>query len=193
MSPVLVRISDITLKRLQKYATPLVDTIPTVIDKLLDFCDSNGFEPVVVQKEPSPKSDLKPVHTPLSSIEIDPREPPDLAHTRVLTAEFDGRSADGWNNLVRIAHVRAMEHFGSFESLRSATTSHIVKGKRDTDGFHYIPEIDGSIQNVDANVAWRNTLGLARKLGCPLQVKFEWRNKEEASFPGQQGVLSWKA
>jgi hypothetical protein len=192
MSPVL-RISDLTFKRLQKYATPLVDTVPTVIDKLLDFCDSRGLEQLVPQKDRSPKSELEPAYTLSSPIESDPSDPHSLSHTRVLTAEFDRQPADGWNNLVRIAHKRAIEHFRSFESLRSATPSHIVKGRRDIDGFHYVPEIDISIQNVDANVAWRNSLALARKLGCPLRVEFEWRNKKGAAFPGQSGVLSWKA
>ena len=41
MSPV-IRISEDSFKRLQKYAVPLVDTPAMVVDKLLDFCESHG-------------------------------------------------------------------------------------------------------------------------------------------------------
>jgi hypothetical protein len=44
MMPV-IRIPDDTFRRLQGLATPLVDTPASVIDKLLDFHESNGGTP----------------------------------------------------------------------------------------------------------------------------------------------------
>jgi hypothetical protein len=189
MSPV-IRISDHAFKRLQKYATPLVDTAPTVIDKLLDYCDSRDLAEVLGAVSSSiPVSNAGP--DPSRPREFGPDEPPDLRHTRVLFAEFDGDSADGWNELVGVAHERAMGDLGSFDSLRSVSLSHIVSGEHHKEGFHYIPGIDVSIQYVDSNSAWRNSLHLARRVGCSLRVQFEWRNKKGAAYPGQSGVMSW--
>lgn len=44
------------------------------------------------------------------------------------------------------------------------TQSNIANGRRADRGFHYLSDINISIQNVDANLAWRNTLSLARRL-----------------------------
>ncbi len=196
MSPV-IRISDSTFKRLQKYATPLVDTTPTVIDKLLDFCDSHPLAEVT-RAEQATQVNVVKSHAAAdvdSPIEFDPIDPPSLRHTKVLRAEFDGRNADGWNDLVRIAHERAMETLGSFESLRSASRSNIVKGQpdgRQPAGFHPAQKIGISIQYTDADKAWQNILHLAKNLGCSVRVQFEWRNKEGAAYPGRSGVMSFK-
>jgi hypothetical protein len=181
MSPV-VRISDLTFGRLQKHAVPFVDTPETVISKILEFYESHGH-----QQSSTPKDRLH-----VTGGVFDPDNHPDLHHTRIIAAEFDGRQASGWNELVRVAHARAMEHFRTFEALRSASLSNISSGQRNVEGFHYAPEIDISIQYADANMAWRNALHLARKLSCAIHAEFEWRNKKGAALPGQSGVLSWK-
>jgi hypothetical protein len=180
MSPV-IRISDTTFQRLQKYAAPFVDTPETVIRRLLESYEAGGHQ-----------NESAATHT---SIDVDgpfdPDNHPDLHHTRVISAEFDGRAAGGWNDLTRVAHERAMETFGSFEGLCPATLSNILNGHHARDGYHYVAKPDISIQYTDANMAWRNSLHLARALGCPLEVQFEWRNKAGAAFPGKTGVLSW--
>jgi len=181
MSPV-IRISDGTYERLQRHAVPFVDTPETVIGRLLEFYESHEQS-----QSGAPKARPR-----AASGEFDPDNHPDLHHTRVIVAEFDGRQAYGWNELVRVAHQRALEHLGTFEALRSASLSNIAKGQRGVQGFHYTREMDVSIQYADANIAWRNSLHLARKLGCAVRAQFEWRNKKGAVLPGQPGVLSWR-
>jgi hypothetical protein len=180
--PPVVRISDLTFERLQKHAMPFVDTPETVISRILEFYESRGE-----QHSNTPKDRLY-----VTGGEFDPDNHPSLHHARIIAAEFDGRPASGWNELVRVAHERAMEHFRTFEALRSASLSNISNGQRNAEGFHYAPEIDISIQYADANMAWRNALHLARKLSCAIRAEFEWRNKKGAALPGQSGVLSWK-
>lgn len=181
MSPV-IRISDGTFERLQKHAVPFVDTPDTVIGRLLQFYESH---------EHRKTGELKDASNAVGG-EFAPDNHPDLHHTRIIAAEFDGQPAYGWNELVRVAHRRALEHLGTFEALRSASLSNIAKGQRNVEGFHYAPEIDISIQYADANIAWRNSLHLAKKLGCAIRAQFEWRNKKGAVLPGQPGVLSWR-
>jgi hypothetical protein len=128
--------------------------------------------------------------------ELNPDGPPDLRHTRILTARFAGQVASGWNNLVHVAHKEAMLHLGSLESLRSVTKSNLITGRASSEdvkkGYRYVPEVNVSIQNVDAGHAWSNTLRLARQLNVAVRVDFEWMQKSDAVFPGQRGTLTWK-
>lgn len=128
--------------------------------------------------------------------ELNPDHPPDLRHTRVLAARFAGQTATGWNNLVHIAHREAMSRLGTLETLRDATKSNLIAGRASSEdikrGYRYVPEINVSIQNVDAGHAWANTLRLARRLNVDLNVDFEWMQKSDAIFPGGRGLLAWK-
>jgi hypothetical protein len=47
------------------------------------------------------------------------------------------------------------------------------------------------VQGVDAHDAWRIAYGLARKLSLPVEVIFEWRDKEGAAHPGEIGTIGW--
>lgn len=128
--------------------------------------------------------------------EFDPDQLPDLRHTRVLLARFCKEPASGWNKLVHAAHLEALSRMKSFDALRDATSSNLVKGRASSEetkkGYRYVPQIDVSIQNVDASHAWSNALRLARHLQVEITVDFEWMNKAESSYPGMKGRLSWK-
>src|ERR1700731_2854008 len=94
MTPV-IRISDEIFQRLQLLATPLVDTPATVVQKLLDSYESHngGFK----------QGTQTPERTPSMSSEdgvdrFDPDSPPDLTHTEVIAAKFDGVPASSWND-----------------------------------------------------------------------------------------------
>src|SRR6266496_1209550 len=183
MMPV-VRIPDPVFERLQAIATPFVDTPASVIEKLLDFYAANqGTAPLGRAQSTLPSRPTVP--------RLDPDTPPELLHSRVLSAEFDGRRAANWNELMMLAHRHAMGRLKSLEVLRAATMANVVSGRRSDSGFHYQPEINASIQNVDSNHAWRYSLHLAKRLGVPIRAAFEWRHRKGASRPGEQGSLAW--
>ena len=160
----------------------------------------------VAELQPSTGSPMsagrqKPAQTTTDWQQFSPDAPPDLRHTRVLTALFDSRAASGWNKLVHEAHVDTFRRLRSLghpplEALRTVTNSNIIKGRPTSEeakkGYHYIPEIDVSIQNVDAAHAWSNTLRLAKHLRVEVIVDFEWMEKSEATYPGKKGRLWWK-
>lgn len=181
MMPV-IRIPDPVFERLQTLAKPFVDTPGSVIEKLLDFYESHRKD----ANRAAPLGTAR--NSTIKTFSCD--TPPDLRHTRILSAQLDGQTAANWNELVHLAHRRAIARLKSFEALRSATQSNIAVGRKSDRGFHYLADINVSIQNVDANLAWRNILKLARKLRLPLRVEFEWRHSEGAAHPGQQGQLS---
>ena len=152
----------------------------------MDFYESQKRESQAVS--PTPRAQAGPS---ARVIHFEPDTPPDLHHTRIVSAQFDGLSASNWNDLVHQAHRRAVARGLSFEALRSATQSNIASGLRKDSGFRYVPDINLSIQNVDANLAWRNALNLARRLKVPIHVEFEWRDADGAAHPGKKALVSW--
>lgn len=179
MMPV-VRIPDELFERLQVHAKPFVDSPASVIERLLDFYETKK------------KGDRAPIAKRSGQTrQFDANKAPDLTHAKLLTAEFDGESAARWNDLVDVAHRHAMARLKTYDALQAATLSNISKGQRSDSGFHYLPDIDASIQGIDAVIAWRNTLHLAKRIGVPVRVEFEWRNKPGALHPGKRGTMEW--
>ena len=80
MSPP-VDLNPTTFTRLQAHAVPLVDTIESVINRLLDAYETKGGAPVPTSDD-GEASNLR---------QFNPNTPPDLTHTKVLAIEFDGK------------------------------------------------------------------------------------------------------
>jgi hypothetical protein len=179
MMPV-VRISDSVFERLQTHAKPFVDTPASVIERLLDFYEAG-------RKRARSAASAPPAAAKRFSVD----EPPDLTHTKLLSGEIGGMPSTTWNHLVDNAHRRAIQRLKSYDAVRAASLSHIVNGKKTDRGFHYLSDVNMSIQGIDSDMAWRNALHLARKLGVPIQAEFEWREKSSAAFPGKRGLLAW--
>jgi hypothetical protein len=178
MMPVL-RIPDPIYRRLQAIAVPFEDTPITVIERLL-----NEYE---ARHEPHQIPEIEKYQV------LDPDAPINLRHTRVIRAVIDGSeiSQPNWNGIVDEAHMLAFQQGLSAEALIKLTLSNVVKGENNASGFHYLPEVNISVQGVDANLAWRNTLHLAKNLKVPIEIWFEWRDKEGAAHPGEKGKLVW--
>jgi hypothetical protein len=190
MMPTL-EISESLFKRLQRLAIPLVDTQTTLLERVLDHYESRrGNDP-----SPGPANFPRP-NADSGVLTFPPDAPPDLRHASVLSARFASRTSSGWNKLVQEAHIEAMSRLGSLDALRRVTKSNLIVGLASSEetkkGYHPVPEIHISIQNVDAAHAWSNTLRLARHLGVEVRVDFEWMQKSDASHPGRKGRLAWR-
>lgn len=164
--------------RLQKLAIPLVDTPASVIERLVDAYKENHQD--LPERQPDAVEMI-----------LDPNRPDDLRHTRVREASFCGESARNWNELVQVAHRVAFRKTGSYDSLRRITIANIVNGPESDRGFVFLSDIGLSVQNVEANKAWRDALHLAKKLEGSIQATFDWRDKEGAAHRGQSGLLRW--
>ena len=86
-----------------------------------------------------------------------------------------------------VAHKR----LGSFDALRRVSTANLREGKYEESGYRYLQDADLSIQGVDSNLAWDHSLRVARAIEIPIDVRFEWRNKEAADRPGEEAILEW--
>lgn len=190
----IIEIPDTLFARLQKLAVPLVDTPATVIQRLLNSHEVETGEGVGAEVA-GPASAREQRRTQALS-ESEPGKVPSLRHTRILTADFAGRKADGWNSLVHVAHIEAVKRLGSVEAVRRISTAKLMVGNANSDraraGFRYVAEINACIQNVDANHAWSNTFRLAKALKVPVEVELEWLDKREAAYPGNTARLRWK-
>lgn len=180
-----LEIPESLFTRIQKHAIPFVDLTPvSVIERWADHFEeqpaqSNG------QSAPSFHK-AEPVGKKFS-----PLTPPDLMHTR-CRGTFGTISFRKWNDLVRIAHIEAFAKAQSFEALRTVTHAQIRKGDQLGDsGYRFVPQIEISVQGVDANHAWLYALRLAQYLKIPLRVSIEWRHNDKAAFPGETGVVEW--
>ncbi|MEH2446177.1 MAG: hypothetical protein V7K18_10430 [Nostoc sp.] len=180
MMPV-IRIPDLIYKRLQAIAVPFEDTPISVIEKLL-----NEYE---ARHQPQQVSEIENYRV------LEPDTVNNLHHTRVLRAVMGGGEIHqpNWNKIVDQAHKLAILQGLSVEDLIKLTLAHVVKGEKINFGFHYLPEVNISVQGVDSNLAWRNTLHLMKNLKMPIEIYFEWRNKEGAVYPGEKGKLIWNA
>jgi len=178
-----IEVSDTLFNRLKRHTTSR-ETTALVIERLVDYFESSA---PVNNKRIQP--DLEVVD--LAIKKFNATQPPDLFHTR-SRGTFGSIAFSNWNELVRIAHVEAFAKAKSFELLRAVTQAQIRKGSHSDSGYHFLPEINISVQGVDANHAWAYSLRLAQYVKVPLRASVEWRNNEKASHPGTSGLLEWK-
>ena len=150
-----VLLPEKTFKRLQELAVPFEDTPASVVERLLDFHDEHQRLMPRQQSESSEASTA-------GQDNLDPSRPPDLAHTRIQRATFADKTARNWNELVRVSHEEAVGSAGGPEALCRLSKSNATAGRQSDKGFHYLASIDVSVQNVDANMAWKNALHLAQ-------------------------------
>ena len=182
MSPS-VELSPTTFIRLQAHAVPLVDSIESVINRLIDFFESRDGAPA-----PTRAGDLDNVR------QFNPSAPPSLTHTKVLEIKFAGRPLDrnqtNWNGLMNATIREAKTVSKSPADFKKLLVVNYVNGQKNDEGYRYFPDLNLSVQGQDANGAWKAACHIAQQLGRELTATFVWREKEGAAFPGVTGRFS---
>ena len=175
-----VEIPDDLYKRLEKHAKGFT-TPAAVISMALDALEKQGSKEFY--------RPLKDGNNEKASFEA--LSPPSLTHTKVVAASFDGKSIKpaNWKRLLEAAIVSAYQKNGDFETVRKLAAVNMVQGKKDDEGYHFLPEVNFSVQGQDANAAWRGVIFIAQNLQVPAEVSFLWRNKEGAEHPGKPGTM----
>jgi hypothetical protein len=174
-----ISISQATFERLQKHAIPLIDSFGSVINRVLDAVE-----------EGSPKT--RPTIPDTNTLRFNPGKPPNLTHTKVVSAKFGDQQIRpaNWNRLLDAAVIAAARRSLEFSELRRIVPVNLVRGKKEDEGYHYLSSVDLSVQGQDANAAWRYSLLIAQALRSPIEVSFIWRNKEGAEQPGKGGIMT---
>ncbi len=181
-----VDLSDTLTARLQKIAVPLVDNWESVIAKCVDAYEKqhgtgNGAAPAAPQNGTSAAKLYRP------------QSPPDLTHTKVLSVEIDGEKLAKpnlyWNNILNEVIVKAKAKIATPDRLDALIIVNHEMGKKEDQGYHYIPAADISVQGQDANAAWKAIFHLVKYLDLAIDVTFMWYDNEKAVKPGEVGRL----
>jgi hypothetical protein len=184
-----IEISDSTLALLKRHAEPLVDTPDTVIAKF-----GRAFE--AIRSGHNGAGAPAPVQPPADAFAkayaYNPSRPPDLTHTKILSAKLDGTTVAtrvNWNGLLKQMIQTARTRAKNQDDLRRFISVNFVVGRKEDDGYEYLPDADLSVQGQDTNAAWKGIVHLSRELDMPVEVVFQWRHKPKATFPGKLGRL----
>jgi hypothetical protein len=186
MMPV-IRIGETTHLKLQKLAIPLVDNADSLISRLADAALAGVPFKMEVN---APTQDTSETQTP--ALEENSKHP-DLVHTKVKYASFNGREIDkpNWNKIAKIVHEYGFSKMGSFHELSLVTNARLKQGSYDKEGFVYLASAGFSMQGMDSNSSWDNCLRIAKKLNVPIKVIFEWYDKPSVARPGESDTLEW--
>jgi hypothetical protein len=180
-----ITVSDATFAELKSIAEPFVDTPESLMATLIHA--------EVERRRTALNGNGQVPSSGENKRRLDPDSHENLKHTRVISATVDGQPLHRpkWNSLHEHLHRVAHGRVGSFEALVESSDANLRQGRFEENGYKYVPDLDLSIQGVDSNLAWNHSLLLARSMNVPITVTVEWRNKDGAAYPGEQGVLQW--
>ena len=181
-----ITISEESFGKLQALAKPFVDTPESVIACLADaeikrLANLGNGVRSGEDRDPRARG-------------LNPDSPESLTHTRLLSATVGDRALPRpkWNGVLTHLLEVAFQRLGSFEEVRAISGANLHEGKFEQNGYKFLPEVGFSLQGVDSNLAWTHSLEIARALKLPIEVRVQWRDKDGAAYPGEQGVLTWK-
>ena len=83
-----------------------------------------------------------------------------------------------------------MRKAGSFDQLNRMCPVNMVPGQKTNEGYHYLSEIDVSVQGLSAKEACGALVEIARRSGTDVEITFLWRDKDGAEYPGDTGRLT---
>ncbi len=158
------------------------------VQKFLKDFDSKPIQLPIIKSNVHPSV----VSTLTQQENFDAQRPPNLYFTKIIEGRIGEQQADNWNHLLSSAIKIALDRQISIQELKNIVGKCVENGQKYVDGFSPLPGTNISFAHVDANRAWSLTLALAQKLNIELSVKFKWREKEKAAFPGKEGQLYWK-
>lgn len=183
MMPV-IRINDATFVDLKSISTWLGTTTPseTINTLVREKMEALDLERDVAEETATPKN---------ASDGILFQDTPGLTHTRILSASLNGEKIENinWAGLL-VKMIRIVKDKGLSKEQLSVELQVPAESSQVTErGYKFFPELGISIQGQSASDAWRETKRLAQKYKIPIEVKFQWREKDGAQHPGKIGIL----
>jgi hypothetical protein len=196
MSPS-VDLSPTTFTRLQTHAVPLVDTIESVINRLLDAYEAKSGTPLT----PTDSDDGS------TARQFNPNTPCSLTHAKVLAIEFGGkplaRGDANWNGLLDAAVREARAKTKSSADLKKLLIVNFVEGEKSNEGYRLLSDVDdlgagpGREWRLERRLPCRPTARLRAEGNIHLAPEGRRRvPRDDRSVPHQRplldvGLLSW--
>jgi hypothetical protein len=172
-----VEMPEDLLKALGELAIPFVDKEPADVVRRL------------VKKEQDAKT-TKPEEPSADDVQtFSTTAPPDLTHTKILTARLNGgvMQKPNWNRLMDEVITLAAKKLKDADALSKIVLAKHVKGEKTDNGYEYFPAAKISVQGQDSNHAWKTVAHIAKELGYAIEVTFSWYDNPKASNPGKAG------
>ena len=186
-----VTISSATVARLQKIATPLVDSYDTVIQRLLDAYETSNVFDIPGTTDAGLG---QPIKDDGGMMLFNWRNPPSLAHTTIREVNLNGeqfeKSDNFWNNIMFALIRAAHKHGKTTDQLNNLLFVNHQIGKKDDHGYKFMPDVGLSVQGQNSDNAFRQAYTLAEHMKFKLDVFFRWQNKPEAAFPSRSGAFT---
>jgi hypothetical protein len=111
----------------------------------------------------------------------------------VLSAELQGAKIQKpnlyWNAILNEVVVTAKAKVSDPKKLDALIIVNHEIGKKDDQGYHYIPAADISLQGQDANAAWKAIFHIVKALDLTIDVTYMWYDNDKAAKPGEMGRL----
>ena len=118
--------------------------------------------------------------------------PHSVTHTKIFEATINSETVSpaalSWTPLI-CEILKEIHKSGQFTMTDPYPDLAICSGCKTDKGYKYIPEIDCSVQGVDANKALRCVTRLAQKYSISVTILFGWRDKKDALHPGEFGQI----
>ena len=116
---------------------------------------------------------------------------PGLTHTKVIFAMVNKQKVDRltWGNILMDV-IRSVRDLGlSKEAMVNELQINAGTCKVEDRGYTFYPELGLSVQGQSAPDAWKEAIRLSEKYSISVDVKFKWREKDGAQYPGKIGVM----
>lgn len=183
MMPV-IRISDATFVDLKSVSTWLGTNTPSeTIERIVQ----EKMQALDLERDVEHASEV--MDTDGQELVFD--KTPGLAHTRVVSATIAGNAVDkpNWAGLLirTIKFVKTKGLVG--EKLAMELQIPAKASKYDEKGYTFYPDLGISIQGQSAPDAWKEVSRLANKFSIPIEVRFQWHDKDKAQHPGKIGRI----
>ena len=136
----------------------------------------------------TPDSDRRP-ESPSRRRELNPDNPINLTHTRIVEGHFGVEKISKWVELMDCAMRTAQKSGVPFTFLSG--NGNISERNPGHSSFHKIDGTNLWIQGMDSNQAWKRALNLAKKIRADIRVVVFWRDKEGSAYPGEEAVIQW--
>ena len=133
-----------------------------------------------------------PPPSPPGVINCDPKNPPGLFFTKVISASIGGQDAPNWTRLADAGFRLAWQQgHRDVADIGNWSGANIRPGTYTKEGFHPVRDTGLSVPGMSAPKIWEVALRIATKLRVPIAVVFYWRDNPGAANPGQRGRMQW--
>lgn len=177
--------------RINKLATLFGVSSEIVVSRLLNYFENSGTARPALN---AASEQREHVALDVAVREFRPDRLPSMVHTKLLRGTFSGKESPkaSWDSLLRLALGTLFEGSRNIGDLRRIAGVNVVAGEKSDEGYKPHGAFAFSYQGMSATDVSRCILRAASALDCEASFEFEWRQKEDAEFPGERGRVTYR-